>query len=140
MKDRSGDARRWFEEAGSDLAFGRVGQREGFYSKVCFLCQQAAEKALKAIAYGDGERYVIGHSLQDLLDRLVARHPGLESLRDGCRLLDQYYVPTRYPNALPGGAPHRSYTDAQARDALGICEGLMHAVQDELKRMQVPIE
>jgi HEPN domain-containing protein len=140
MKDRLGEARRWFDEAGSDLAFARVGQREGFYSKVCFLCQQAAEKALKAIAYGDGERYVVGHSLQELLDRLAPGHPTLEALRDGCRLLDQYYVPTRYPNALPGGVPHRSYTEAQGREALAICEGLVQAVREELRRMQIPVE
>ena len=140
MKDRSGDARRWFEEAESDLAFARVGQREGFYSKVCFLCQQAGEKAFKAIAYGEGERYVVGHSLQELLDRLAARHPALADLRDSCRLLDQYYVPTRYPNALPGGAPHRSYTEQQGREALIMGERVMQAVQEELKRMRVTDE
>ncbi len=140
MKDSLGEARRWFDEAGSDLAFARVGQREGFHSKVCFLCQQAAEKALKAVAYGDGERYVVGHSLQELLDRLAPQHPSLEPLRDGCRLLDQYYVPTRYPNALPGGVPHRSYTETQGRDALGVCERLMQAVRDELLRMRVSVE
>jgi len=140
MKDRQGDARRWFEEAGSDLAFARVGLREGFHSKVCFLCQQGGEKALKAVAYGDGERYVVGHSLQDLLSRLSPGHPVLESLRDACRLLDQYYVPTRYPNALPGGVPHRSYTQTQAQQAIADCERLMQAVRDELSRMQISVE
>jgi HEPN domain-containing protein len=135
MKDRSGDARRWFEEAESDLAFARVGQREGFYSKVCFLCQQAGEKALKAVAYGDGERYVVGHSLQELLDRLEPRHPGFASLGDSCRMLDQYYVPTRYPNALPGGTPHRSYTEQQGGEALRMIDQMMQAVRGELTRL-----
>lgn len=140
MKDRPGDARRWFDEAGSDLAFARVGLREAFYSKACFLCQQAAEKALKAVAYGDGERYVVGHSLQDLLDRLSTGHPHLEPLRDACRLLDQYYIPTRYPNALPGGVPHRSYAEAQAQEAVTDCERVMQAVREELGRMQIRVE
>lgn len=140
MKDSPGEARRWFDEAGSDLAFARIGHREGFHSKVCFLCQQAAEKALKALAYGDGERYVPGHSLQDLVDRLVSRHPDLESLRDLCRLLDQYYVPTRYPNALPGGVPHRSYTEGQAREAITGCEQLMLVVREELRRMHIAVD
>jgi HEPN domain-containing protein len=140
MRDRATEARRWLDEAGSDIAFARVGHREGFFSKACFLCQQAGEKALKAVAYGDGERFVPGHSLQDLLDRLAPRHPALEALRDVCRLLDQYYVPTRYPNALPGGAPHRAYTEDQAREAIVGCEQLMQAIRKELGRMQIAVE
>jgi HEPN domain-containing protein len=27
--------------------------------------------------------------------------------------LDQYYVPTRYPNGLPGGVPSRYYDDPE---------------------------
>lgn len=138
MRDRSGEAHRWYDEAGSDLAFARVGLREGFCSKVCFLCQQAAGKALKAIAYGDGERLVPGHSLQDLLDRLLASHPSMETLRDCCRALDQYYVLTRYPNALPGGVPHRSYTEAQAREAIAGCERVMEAAREPLRRREIP--
>ncbi|HXZ45037.1 MAG TPA: HEPN domain-containing protein [archaeon] len=140
MKDRSGEAHRWYDEATSDVAFARVGLREGFYSKVCFLCQQAGEKALKALAYGDGERFVPGHSLQDLLVRLLPRHPSVEPLRDSCRVLDQYYVPTRYPNALPGGVPYRSYTEEQARQAISGCEQVMAAVHDELRRAGIIVE
>jgi HEPN domain-containing protein len=140
MRDKAGEARRWHEEAGSDLAFARVGHREGFHSKVCFLCQQAGEKALKALAYADGERHVAGHSLQELLDERIARHPALASFQDLCRLLDQYYVPTRYPDALPGGVPHRSYTETQSREALDGCGRLLDAVRDELRQLQIRVE
>jgi len=33
-------------------------------------------------------------------------------------IVDQYYIPTRYPNGLPGGIPHEVYTDAQAGEAV----------------------
>jgi len=136
MRDRWGEAARWLEEGESDLAFARVGHREGFHSKVCFLCQQGAEKGLKALAYADGARFGPGHSLQELLDRLRPAHPVLDQARDIGRLLDQYYVPTRYPNALPGGVPHRAFTEAQAREALAGCERILDAVRAEIGRMR----
>ena len=57
------------------LAFARVGHREGFFSKACFLCQQAGEKALKAVAYGDGlaERPTLSEgALAEAVERSVA--------------------------------------------------------------------
>jgi len=33
-------------------------------------------------------------------------------------LLDQYYIPTRYPNGLPGGIPYKVYTWEQAQEAI----------------------
>jgi len=33
-------------------------------------------------------------------------------------LLDQYYIPTRYPNGLPDGIPSEAYNKTQAREAV----------------------
>jgi len=33
-------------------------------------------------------------------------------------VLDQYYIPTRYPNGLPGSLPYEVYTEGQAAKAL----------------------
>src|SRR5439155_18855971 len=41
----------------------------------------------------------------ELLRALLTRHPTLADLEEAARRLDQYYVPTRYPNGLPGGTP-----------------------------------
>jgi HEPN domain-containing protein len=49
MKRPEAEAARWLAQAGSDLAFAEVGVREGFFAQACFTCQQAAEKALKAL-------------------------------------------------------------------------------------------
>jgi len=140
MRNRADEARRWYQEAESDLAFARIGRREEFFSKACFLCQQAGEKALKALAYGDGERFVVGHSLQEILDLVQPKHPALKRFRDICRLLDQYYIATRYPDALPGGTPHRSYTESQAAEAIAGAEGLLGAIREEFGGMNIPVE
>ncbi len=51
MWDSAAEAKRWLRQAENDLEFARLGLREGFFSQACFLAQQSAEKAVKAIGY-----------------------------------------------------------------------------------------
>ena len=102
MRDRHAEAERWLRQAEHDLAFGRLALKERFFAQACFVAQQTGEKALKAIAYAQGERVVIGHSLVELVSRLQDRVATLRARREDAGILDQYYVPTRYPNGLAG--------------------------------------
>ena len=121
------EAMRWLVQARSDLAFAEMGEREGFYAQACFMCQQAGEKALKALHYLGGARLVTGHSLVELLGGLAARYPDLVALKESAQVLDQHYVPTRYPNGLPAGSPSEVFTKGQAADALGRARRLVDA-------------
>lgn len=119
MKPRpQAEAQRWLAQARSEIAFARVGLREGFYAQACFHCQQSAEMALKALHYLGGARLVIGHSLVELLAPLAETHPDLASLRSVAARLDQLYIPTRYPNGLPGGVPAEVFSQEQAAEAI----------------------
>lgn len=118
MRQPESEARRWLAQAESDLAFAELGLRGGFFAQACFICQQAGEKALKALHYRRGARMVLGHSLVELLDGLLADHRALGDLGDAARQLDQYYIPTRYPNGLPGGVPADVFTSKQATEAI----------------------
>ncbi|MDE0460325.1 MAG: HEPN domain-containing protein [Chromatiales bacterium] len=118
MKAARTEAGRWLRQAESDLAFAELGAREGFPAQACFTSQQAAEKALKAIHYLSGERFVPGHSLVELLETAAQPTGTLARLLDSARQLDQYYIPTRYPNGIPGGIPAEVFTDSQAEDAV----------------------
>ena len=86
------EADRWRRQAANDLAFARVALRERFYAQACLIAQQGAEKAVKAIAYGLGERTVVGHSLVTLILRYRDRAPKLKGLRELAGILDQCYV------------------------------------------------
>ncbi|PYM96557.1 MAG: DNA-binding protein [Candidatus Rokuibacteriota bacterium] len=112
------EAERWLAQARSELAFARVGLREGFYAQACFHCQQSGEMALKALHYLAGARFVPGHSLVELLAPLVEKHPSLATLRAAAARLDQLYIPTRYPNGLPGGVPAEVFSEPQTREAI----------------------
>ncbi len=116
--DQTAESARWISQSENDLAFAQLALREGFYSQACFMSQQVAQKALKSVAYGRGDRFVIGHSLQGLLNDLVGEREEPESLREAACRLDQYYIATRYTDALPGGLPHETYTKGQAEEAV----------------------
>lgn len=92
------------------------------WSKVCFNSQQSAELALKAALNSLGvERK--GHDLCELLDELLSyQFKGLERFRDKVKVLDQYYIPTRYANAFYSGSAMKHYTEAQAMEAITYAE------------------
>lgn len=112
------EAQRWLAQAGHDVDAAALNAREGYADVACFLAHQAAEKALKAYLYGQGERAVVGHATYLLLKRCQHYDASFGVLQDVCRRLDQYYIPTRYPNGLPGGIPHEVYTSDQAQEAI----------------------
>lgn len=123
MEDQNrSEARRWLGQAEDDLAFARVGLEHEFFAQACFLSQQAAEKALKALRYLRGERRVLGHSLVALVDSLTDALPALAGLRFHAAELDLHYVPARYPNGLPDLAPFEAYTREQAERALAAAD------------------
>jgi HEPN domain-containing protein len=132
MRDPRAEAQRWLEQARNDLDFARYAMAGGYHHQACFVSQQCAEKALKALHYADGAREVIGHSVVGLLGRALARHPGLESLNDFGAELDLFYIPTRYPNGLVEGTPYGTFTRAQAERALTAAEAVLLAIEAEL--------
>jgi len=42
----------------------------------------------------------------------------LRSAALDARKLDMHYIPSRYPNGLPGGTPHQFYSRSMAKDAV----------------------
>jgi HEPN domain-containing protein len=98
------------------------------------VAQHAAEKALKALHYGRGARVVLGHSLVELVAPLVADHPELAGLRPAAQQLDQYYVPTRSPNGLPGGVPAEVYSERQASEGVAHARAFLDRVRAALPR------
>jgi HEPN domain-containing protein len=127
------EARRWQLQAENDLAYTRAGLRAGFAAQTCFMAQQVTEKALKAAMLAASGKAHRGHSCARLGVKLGTAVQGLEGMRADLMLLDQYYVPTRYPNGIPSGAPFEAYSLTQAEQALTIaarvCE-LVRAVLD----------
>ena len=100
----------------------------GRWSKVCFNCQQAVEIALKAtLNYLGLERR--GHSLNSLLDEVCNYLKEFEQFKDAVKILDQYYIPTRYANAFYSGPAMKHYTEGQAEEAIKYVEDILKLVR-----------
>jgi len=67
MAERSAD---WMEQARRDLAMAGQARDTGFFEWACFISQQGAEKAIKAVYQRHGA-VAWGHSVLDLLDDLL---------------------------------------------------------------------
>ena len=129
-----GEARLWLQQAGDDYRFGRVALAGRFYAQACFVAQQVGEKAVKAVHYHLSGRPVIGHSVHALLKRLNARARVTGDLLTSGGQLDQYYVSTRYPDALPGIAPADAFSAAQARAALRAAQRILRWARSQVRR------
>jgi HEPN domain-containing protein len=112
MTRRERESRRWWRQACRDLESARINADNARHEVTCFLCQQAAEKALKAFLYAQGESPVIGHSLLELGARAAQYVADFAGLREAAKTLDAYYIPSRYPNGLTDDIAPVDFFDA----------------------------
>ena len=125
------EALRWLAQARADLRAAEGSVRAGSHEWACFQAQQAAEKALKAVWFGNGfEPW--GHSVLRLIDDYPdesVRLGLLAGLRSSGKALDKLYIPTRYPNGLPDLAPYEVYTDVEAQAAIAAAQSVLAACE-----------
>ena len=112
MSSRSAD---WFAQAERDLAHAREAQAAGRHEWSCFAAQQAAEKAVEAVHLARGQE-AWGHVVATLLKELGP--DASATLVEKGKVLDNFYVPTRYPNGHPAGAPFEHYGPIQSTQAV----------------------
>lgn len=127
-------SRDWMDQAEGDLRHARNDLQGEFYDWACFSAQQAAEKAVKAVFQRMGAE-AWGHSVADLLTELRKRHSVPGQLGDAALELDKAYIPTRYPNAHPSGAPRTRYTRAEATRLIGYAGEILEFCSDLLSKM-----
>lgn len=117
--DPQEEGKRWLEQARRDLSDAEYLAQGGRHNLACFLCQQSAEKALKAYLYARGAEEVRSHSVTDLCSAAARLAPAFGDLREKVMALDRHYIPTRYPNGLPGGIPADAFNGEDSAQAIG---------------------
>ena len=115
MPSRAGD---WLTQAQFDLGHATLSLGNGDFEWACFAAHQAAEKAIKAVFQSIAAQVIMGHALSDMLAELQRTIRVPSRLVASGRALDRHYIPTRYPNAHPAGAPHQHYTRIEATRAI----------------------
>ncbi len=98
--ERKAAARGLRESANQDVRIAKL-LAENEPNAACFHAQQAGEKAPKAALVFAIDDIARTHVLTLLLDELrAAGHPASEAVLAAARVLDRYYIPTRYPDAV----------------------------------------
>jgi HEPN domain-containing protein len=103
------EAFRWYRQGKRDGETAAKNAASGDHEVACFLYQQGAEKLLKAALYLKGERPVVGHATTHLAARCSEYESSFKDLLEACQELDVFYIPTRYPNGVPDGAPYEFF-------------------------------
>jgi HEPN domain-containing protein len=117
----------WVEKAEGDFRSAQREQRVRVRPNpdlVCFLCQQCAEKYLKALLVETDTRFSKTHDLLALLKLVLSIAPFLASLRDKLEPLNDYAVEFRYPS--------ETATKAEAKTALVNCRAVRKEVRKRL--------
>jgi HEPN domain-containing protein len=102
----------WLNQAVRDLEQAEDSRVAGRHEWACFAAHQSAEKAVKALHLYMGQE-AWGHVVARLLEDLPADAP--EDLIEAAQVLDNFYIPTRYPNGHPQGAPLNTMADFKVR-------------------------
>jgi HEPN domain-containing protein len=124
-------ARDWLSQATRDLEQAEDSRRAGRHEWACFAAQQAAEKAVKALHLHLGQEawgHVVARLLQELPDTI--RVPA-ELVEKG-RVLDSFYIPPRYPNSHPEGAPFEHYGPLQSEEAIRYAHEILELTRSQM--------
>lgn len=124
--DRSRD---WLAQAERDLEQAEASQNDGRHEWACFASHQAAEKAVKALHLAHGQE-AWGHVVARLLVELPDEAP--HDLVEMGKVLDNFYVPARYPNGHPEGAPFEHYGSRQSEEALRCARAILGFVRSQM--------
>jgi len=131
MVERSSD---WIRQAERDLDNAEYELKGGYYEWACFLSQQAAEKAVEAVFQKLGAE-AFGHSVTGLLNELPNEYRPKRELVEYAKELDKAYIPTRYPNVHPKGAPFELYTEVEARRLINYAEEIIRFCENLLSKI-----
>lgn len=121
MPERSQD---WIKQAKRDLESAKVQLINAFFEWACFVAQQAAEKAVKAVYQKLGAE-AWGHSVSDLLRGLKEKMDIPVDLSKMAMHLDKFYIPARYPNGWVSGSPAEYITKEDAENAVSDSEKIL---------------
>jgi len=121
---------RWRSQADRTVATARLAAGGDSHGWACFLCEQAAQLAVKGLLHAIGEP-AWGHDLPQLAAR-AAQSLGPEHLAvaDAAEELPRHYIPARYPDAHPSGTPEDHYNATSSRLAFEYVAAVLDAVDE----------
>lgn len=127
------EASKWLQFAQEDLRAAEIILTEHIHSQVCFHSQQCVEKILKGYLKSHGIKVPKTHSLVELITLCSKLDNNFNNFIGSCKILDQYYSPTRYPDAIPGILPDGLPAQKEAQEAIAIAKIMFDLVRKEIE-------
>jgi len=133
-KNYSDIVREWQKKAESDFQYAKSSFEtfDDFYSQICVLCHDSAEKYLKAYVVYQGIQPEKIHDLVTLYKQCVeisGNDSELSGLEESCRILNRYYVPLKYPSHYP--AVDREKAKEALEAAKEICKMMENKITEK---------
>ncbi len=121
------ESERWLGYARSDLAAAKtlIASPDHYPRQVCFLAQQAAEKALKAALIAQGLEFPFTHDL-DRLRNLLPDSWAVKKAFPDLAEMTIWAVEARYPADMP------EVLESDAKRALKVANEIIHLVEDDI--------
>mgnify|MGYP000081973597 CR=1 FL=1 len=123
---------RWLEFALDDLDSSEIMYNAGKYNMVCFFAHQAAEKALKAFLVSRKQNPPRTHNIVDLVNLCAAYNASFSEILPKARILNQFYIPTGYPTALPGSLASGMPDNNTAERAISFAKEIVSFCQNTI--------
>lgn len=122
---------KWLDIALDDIDSAKIMLREKKYNNVCYFSHQAAEKGLKGCLEDNKINPPRIHDLIELLKKCQNIDNQFSKFLSQARILNQFYIPTRYPVApigtTPMGMPYKSLAEKAlnyAEDIVNFCKSI----------------
>lgn len=127
MSENNNHYQKWLKKVEEDELSTKAVLKEGSPSTGCFLSQQMAEKALKALLVYRNKDFPKIHDLTVLAKLIEPIAPEIENHKEDIKLLGRYYVETRYPGDYP------EFTFEECREAFEAATRIKEFVLDKIK-------
>lgn len=119
----------WIDQAERDLEVARHLATHAYHEWACFVAQQSAEKAVKAVRLllGTSIDTIKKHEMSELLAEIPALHPRPDPQLKRADILDAHVQGARYPGYRGRGpdAPCKTYQSADSTGAIAIAEAIL---------------
>ncbi|OGK22152.1 hypothetical protein A2866_06760 [Candidatus Roizmanbacteria bacterium RIFCSPHIGHO2_01_FULL_39_8] len=134
MNNKNQSIKEWLFFATSDIKSAEASFKANIHHNACFHSHQAAEKTLKALYIHQNQIIPKVHDLLYLLNKSKNKEK-LLGLKKELNFLNQFYIPTRYPDVLPGSLPEGLPDKKDAQKAIKYAKEIVNFINKTLLKL-----
>ncbi len=118
----------WLEQAKRTISSAEHSLKGGFYEDASYLSHQAAVLAVIGLLIRLGE-VETGSSVYYMLKKVKG---STQEVLHNARVLDTYYLPSRYPYCFEKGTPKDYFDEETAKEAIESAKSVLEFVEKQL--------